>query len=181
MEYQDTLTSVLKKLYDLVGQPVIQRLWELNVPEQSCIWWCPTSVFCSLPLHAMGPIRADGPHKLYFSDLYIPLYTPTLSALIDSRKPGAHSSEKPLILLVAQPNEFMPRAWDEISLIWGLKMMVTMLVSKRATPSAIMKCLQDHRFAHFSCHGILNAGKPYDASFKLYQGKHLTLLEIIWS
>ena len=56
MEYEDTLVSVLKALYDLVGRPVIQRLRGLNVPEQSRIWWCPTSVFCSLPLHAMGPI-----------------------------------------------------------------------------------------------------------------------------
>ena len=181
MEYEDTLVSVLKALYDLVGRPVIQRLRELNVPEQSRIWWCPTFAFCSLPLHAMGPIRSNGPHKLYFSDLYIPSYTPTLSALIDSRKPGAHSSEKPSILLVAQPDEFMPRAWDEISLIRGLKTTVTTLVSKRATPSAVMERLQDHRFAHFSCHGILDAGKPYDASFKLYQGKRLTLLEIIRS
>ncbi|KAH9059497.1 hypothetical protein EDB87DRAFT_759874 [Lactarius vividus] len=55
-EYQDALSSVLKDLYELVGEPVIKRLRLLGVPEQSRIWWCPTSVFCSLPLHAMGPI-----------------------------------------------------------------------------------------------------------------------------
>jgi len=66
MDYEDTLTSILQTLYDLVGRPVIQRLQELNIPEQSCIWWCPTSVFCSLPLHAMGPIQSDGTLKLYF-------------------------------------------------------------------------------------------------------------------
>ena len=184
MEYEDTLISVLETLYELVGRPVIQRLQELNVPEQSRIWWCPTSVFCSLPLHAMGPIQSDGPHKLYFSDLYIPSYIPTLSALIDSRKPlkpGAESSEKPSILLVAQPDEFMPRAWDEISLIRRLNTSVTTLVSKKATPSAVAERLQDHRFAHFSCHGTLEMGKPFDACFKLYQGQRLTLLEILRS
>ena len=92
-EYEDALTSVLSTLYDLVGRPVIQRLKKLNVPEQSRIWWCPTSAFCSLPLHAMGPVRSEGALKLYFSDLYIPSYTPTLSALIESRKPGPHSFE----------------------------------------------------------------------------------------
>ena len=90
MEYDDTLISVLEALHDLVGRRVIQRLQELNVPEQSRIWWCSTSVFCSLPLHAMGPIRSKGSLKLYFSDLYIPSYTPTLSALIEARKPGVH-------------------------------------------------------------------------------------------
>ena len=48
-EYQDALRSVLKDLYELVGQPVVKRLRLLGVPEQSRIWWCPTSVFCSLP------------------------------------------------------------------------------------------------------------------------------------
>ena len=181
IEYEDTLISVLEALYDLVGRPVIQRLQELNVPEQSRIWWCPTSVFCSLPLHAMGPIQSDSFHKLYFSDLYIPSYTPTLSALIDSRKPGVHLSEKPSILLVAQPDKFMPRAYDEISLIRRLETAVTTLISKNATPSAVVQGLQNHRFAHFSCHGILETGKPFDASFKLHQGKRLTLLEIIRS
>jgi tetratricopeptide (TPR) repeat protein len=81
-EYDDALGSVLKTLYDLVGRPVIQRLKKLNVPEQSRIWWCPTSVFCSLPLHAMGPVRSDGPFKLYFSDLYIPSYIRKMSHLL---------------------------------------------------------------------------------------------------
>jgi hypothetical protein len=109
------------------------------------------------------------------------LYTPTLSALIESRKPGLHSFEKPPILLVTQPDEFMPKAWDEISLIHCLNRTVTTLVSEMATPSAVLEHLQDHRFAHFSCHGILETGKPFDASFKLYQGQCLTLLDIIRS
>jgi len=180
-EYEDALTSVLATLYDLVGRPVIQRFKKLNVPEQSRIWWCPTSTFCSLPLHAMGPVRSEGALKLYFSDLYIPSYTPTLSALIESRKPSSHSFERPSLLLVAQPDESMPGAWDEMSLIQHLKTTVTTLTSKKATPSAVMNRLQDHRFAHFSCHGILETGKPFDASFKLDNGQRLTLLEIIRS
>ena len=59
-QYEDALKDVLKQLYDLVGRPVIERLRELNIPERSRAWWCPTSVFCSLPLHAMGPIQSDG-------------------------------------------------------------------------------------------------------------------------
>jgi len=128
-----------------------------------------------------GSYSIRWPTQVIFLGSVHPLVYSNSLRTIDSRKPGAHSSEKPSILLVAQPDEFMPRAWDEISLIRGLKTAVTTLVSKRATPSGVMKRLQDHRFAHFSCHGILDAGKPYDASFKLYQGKRLTLLEIIRS
>ena len=102
-EYEDALRSVLKELYDLVGLPVITRLNELNVPEQSRIWWCPTSVFCSLPLHAMGPIPPDAGTPRYFIELYIPSYIPSLSALIDSRKPRPQVIDKPRILLVGHP------------------------------------------------------------------------------
>ena len=58
-EYQDALSSVLKGRYELVGEPVIKRLRVLGVREQSRIWLCPTSAFCSLPLHAMGPIPSS--------------------------------------------------------------------------------------------------------------------------
>jgi len=180
-EYHEALTFVLEELYFLVGQPVIQEFHKLNVPEQSRIWWCPTSAFCSLPLHALGPVRLERSHKLYFSDLYIPSYTPTLSALIESRKHNFHSLEKPSILLVAQPDESMPGAWVEISHVQRLETTVTTLISKKATPSAVIRHLQDHRFAHFSCHGLLEDGKPFEASFKLHQDQRLTLLEIIRS
>jgi hypothetical protein len=116
-EYQDALCSVLKGLYELVGEPVIKRLRLLGVPEQSRIWWCPTSVFCSLPLHAMGPIPLSEGRKRYFLDLYIPSYTPSLSALIESCRANVQMPMKPSLLLVAQPDDLLPGANGEIKAI----------------------------------------------------------------
>ena len=180
-QYQRALRSVLKNLYDLVGQPVIQQLQKLNIPEQSRIWWCPTSTFCSLPLHAMGPIPSDDGVKRYFSDLYISSYTPTLSTLIESRKRGGPVFEKPSILLVAQPDEALLHVFEEIWAIQRLDTKVTTLLSKMATPSGVVDGLQDHRFSHFACHGILEPGKPFNASFKLHGSGRLTLLDIVRS
>jgi CHAT domain-containing protein len=185
-EYQEALCSVLKGLYELVGEPVIKRLRLLGVPEQSRIWWCPTSAFCSLPLHAMGPIPSSEPGKpRYFSDLYIPSYTPSLSALIESRKASPQTLEKPSLLLVAQPDDSLPGVTGEITVILerALKahVAVTDLVSSRATPSTVLEGLRGRQFAHFACHGVLETGKPFDASFKLHRGSRLTLLEIIQS
>ncbi|KAH9005615.1 CHAT domain-containing protein [Lactarius hatsudake] len=183
-EYQDALSSVLKSLYELVGKPVIKRLRLLGVPEQSRIWWCPTSVFCSLPLHAMGPIpSSDSSNLRYFSDLYIPSYTPSLSALIESRKANQQTLEKPSLLLVAQPDDSLPGVKGEIKVIRSLEPRVTVadLVSSDAISSSVVEGLRRSRFAHFACHGVLEVGKPFEASFELHGGSRLTLLDIVRS
>ncbi|KAI9462889.1 CHAT domain-containing protein [Lactarius psammicola] len=186
-KYQHALRTVLRDLYELVGQPVVKRLRVLGVPEQSRIWWCPTSVFCSLPLHAMGPIPSDHmpmpskPSKRYFSDLYIPSYTSSLSALIESRNPSAQLLDQPSILLVSQPDETLPCAWGEIEVMHKLNLPVTSLISKQATPTSVIEGLRDHRFAHFVCHGNLETGRPFDASFRLHGGERLTLLDVVRS
>jgi len=186
-KYQHALRTVLRDLYELVGRPVIRRLRVLGVPEQSRIWLCPTSVFCSLPLHAMGPIPSDHmpkpskPSKQYFSDLYIPSYTPSLSALIESRNPSAQALDQPSLLLVAQPDKSLPGVWGEIEVMHKVNVPVTSLISKWATPTSVVEGLRDHRFAHFACHGNLETGKPFDASFQLHGGERLTLLDIVRS
>jgi CHAT domain-containing protein len=181
-QYEDALSTVLKGLYELVGRPVIQRLDELNVPKQSRVWWCPTSAFCSLPLHAMGPIQSDDNGRpQYFLDLYIPSYTPTLSALIESNKPGSHILDKPSILLVSQPDASLPGAFGEIRVVQAANTQVTTLISAKATPTTVLERLRDHRFVHIVCHGVLEPGKPFEASFKLYRDKRLSLLDIVRS
>ncbi|KAI0291358.1 CHAT domain-containing protein [Multifurca ochricompacta] len=182
-EYNRALRSVLEGLYNLVGEPVVDRLRALGVPEQSRIWWCPTSVFCSLPLHAMGPIPSDDGAKQYLSDLYIPSYTPTLSALIESRKPSPKTSIQPSLLLVANPDESLPGAFGEMEIIQSLnsRLPVATLCGKNATPAGVVEGLRHHGFAHFVCHGKLETGKPFDASFKLFGDERLTLLDIVRS
>ena len=184
VEYQKALSSVLKGLYELVGEPVIKRLRLLGVPEQSRVWWCPTSVFCSLPLHAMGPIPSINGRDRYFSDLYIPSYTPSLSALIESRQVGPQMPKMPSLLLVAQPGDLLPGVKGEIKEIQRAlktRVAVTALVSAEATPSSVLEGLRGSQFAHFACHGVLQTGKPFDASFKLHRGSRLTLLDIVRS
>ena len=178
--YEETLAFVLDQLYKLVGKPVIDRLRQLQVPEQSRIWWCPTSVFCSLPLHAMGPIPSDDGELRYFLDLYVCSYTPTISALIQCRhhNSGVRSSGRPPILLVAQPDS-LPNVRGEIKVVQALDTEVTSLISEAATPVTVIDGLHHHRFVHFACHGILEAGKPFETGFELHRKVHLTLLEIV--
>ena len=180
-KYDRTLSSVLAKLYDLVGKPVIDRLRQLQVPDQSRVWWCPTSVFCSLPLHAMGPVPSDDGELRYFLDLYICSYTPSLSALIQSRhrNSSSQSTDRPSVLLVAQPDPLLPTVGGEIQVVQALDTEVTSLLSEAATPPEVLNGFQHHQFVHFACHGKLETGKPFEARFKLHGGERLTLLEIV--
>ena len=182
-EYDRTLAYVLTELYDLVGMSVVKELRRLEVPEKSRVWWCPTGAFCSLPLHAMGPIPSDDGKDLYFSDMYIPSYTPTLAALIEARKRGSSSgasdNSKPSILLVAQPDT-LPGAQGEIEVIESTNTAVRTLISAMGTPETVIEGLRDHRFAHFVCHGKLKPGKPFDSLLELHKD-NLTLLEIVRS
>jgi len=183
-EYEVALSLVLKGLYELVGEPVIEQLQLLGVPEQSRIWWCPSSVFCSLPLHAMGPIPSNEiSGERYFLDLYIPSYTPSLSALIESQKETPQMLDKPSLLLVAQPDHSLPGVKGEIKVIQRLEkqVMVTSLISTEATPSSVLEGLQRNQFVHFACHGMLETGKPFEASFHLHGNSDLMLLEIVQS
>ncbi|KAI0261838.1 CHAT domain-containing protein [Gloeopeniophorella convolvens] len=189
-EYDRTLRFVLDKLYQLVGRRVVNKLDVLGVPKRSRVWLYPTSVLCSLPLHAMGPIPSDpeaDSQERYFSDIYVCSYTPTLSALIESRGRTAGRSPKqspePSLLVVAQPDD--PSLKDvskEIKAIESVGTVpVSKLVSSGATRQSVAAGLKEHNMVHFACHGLLQEDKPFDASFKLHGSDRLTLLDIIRS
>ena len=180
-QYQRALRSVLQELYRLVGQLVMDKLRELNIPEQSRVWWCPTSVFCSLPLHAMGPIPSQDKTKKYFSDVYISSYTPTLFALIKSREPSTEPSDRPpTLLVIAPPGRSLPGVKKEMGIIRRVLRSIDPVL-RDATSETATESLRRHRFVHFACQGILEAGKPFGASFKLRNDDRLTLVDIVRS
>jgi len=129
----------------------------------------------------MGPIPSDDGEIRYFLDLYISSYTPTLSALIQSRHrdSGSRSLNKPSILLVAQPNSSLPTVGGEIQVVRALDTEVTSLILAAATPAAVIDGFHHHGFVHFACHGTLEAGKPFEAGFELHGDARLTLLDIV--
>jgi CHAT domain-containing protein len=179
--YQRSLRFVLQELYELVGRPVIETLRRLGIPEQSRVWWCPTSVVCSLPLHAAGPIESDDGVTRYFSDIYISSYTPTLSALIEARKGITDTVEPPSLLIIGQPNLSLPGVRQEIKVIQRLATSASSLIGANATRASVLEHLPGHRIAHFACHGTLNQVRPFDSAFILHGDERLTLLDIVRS
>ena len=166
--YEEALAFVLAQLYTLIGQQVIKKLKELGIPAQSRVWWCPTSAFGYLPLHAMGPIPSDSGDPCYFSDLYISSYTPTLSALLASREPGTQLSD---------PSP--PGAWPDAQ--GDLDLQATSLGRGNAILATILDGLQRHRFVFIVYNGELKTGRPFEASIRFPNGKYLTLLDLVRS
>lgn len=102
----DELCSVLRELWRLIAEPVVEKLDELGMQKGSRIWWCPTSELCVLPIHAAGPFK-NGEKGL--PDRYLSSYVATLGSLIEARVPNATSTaDTPSILVVAQPDESLP-------------------------------------------------------------------------
>jgi CHAT domain-containing protein len=177
--FQQELRSILKELYERVGQPVVDELRKLRIPEQSRIWWYPTSVFCALPLHAMGPVPSTDGRERYFSDLYICSYTPTLGSLIAARTPVAPTSDRgPTLLFVGRPNE-SPRGTRDMKVIRSIGVPATRLVFGNATREAVINGLQKHRLAHFACRSHREDGKPFDTALELDGGDRIALLDMV--
>jgi len=85
------------------------------------------------------------------------------------------------MLLVIQPDAFMVQALEEMQALQAIIPRAKTLIGATATPTVVLERLQDHRFVHIVCHGILEPGKPFDSHFELYNGKRLSLLDIVRS
>ena len=82
---------------------------------------------------------------------------------------------------MAQADRSLPGAKGEIQVIKRLDMRVEGLVLGDATTGIVLEGLRRHQLVHFACHGDLEIGKPFDASFKLYGDEKLKLLDIVHS
>ncbi|KAH8105748.1 CHAT domain-containing protein [Phellopilus nigrolimitatus] len=179
------IESVLESLWNRVVSRVVERLGELGFEKQTRIWWCPTSRLSVLPFHAAGPIRVENRSRKYLLDDYISSYTPTLTALITAResKPEIRGPDigRPQLLVVALPDDSLPKVEKEYRAIRKDRDFVNCLVREQATREAVIANFRDHDWVHFACHGHLNPEEPFLHAFQLSDGDRLTLLDIVQS
>jgi CHAT domain-containing protein/tetratricopeptide (TPR) repeat protein len=180
-EPQGKLIAVLRDLWVDVVCPVVQKLGES--PPGSRIWWCPTSFFNFLPLHAAGEYRKGGKD---LSKLYISSYTPSLTALIRARRRHQRSQPMPFAAIgqnhpPGYPSP-LPSVEPELELVQSLlppppTVSFTKITSVESTKSRALGTLRDNHWLHFACHGIQNAAEPFKSAF-LMRDEPLTLLDI---
>ena len=153
-------------------------------PRGSRIWWCPTAEFSLLPSHAAGPYR-KGEKNL--SDHYISSYTPTLTALIHTRRPSPPSpgTEKKHFIVIGQAKAIgtreLPSVGAELANIGqpvnGLAIF-TCIKGEDSCISRVADELGRNEWVHLACHGLPNRKQPFESAFALHDGR-LTIQCII--
>ena len=106
--------DLLCKLWPSVVERIISVLQDdVHLPPGSCIWWCPTSKFTTLLLHAAGPHAKDEKNLM---DIYVSSYAPSFSALLRacdcllSQREARNASKTPNVISFAAIGQVCPSA-----------------------------------------------------------------------
>ncbi|KAG2744370.1 hypothetical protein P692DRAFT_201121221 [Suillus brevipes Sb2] len=179
---QTALIKSLRKLWNDVVFPLVEHLG-VFARRGSRIWWCPTSLFSFLPLHAAGEYRANGNS---LSQQYISSYTPSLAALMRARRCHDRNPSVPFAAigqnLPAGASFILDCVEPELELVRCLlppppTVSFTKITSIDATKSRALRALRDNTWLHFSCHGTQNFDDPFKSAF-LMRDQPLSLLDI---
>ncbi|KAG2151641.1 CHAT domain-containing protein [Suillus bovinus] len=179
---QTALIKALRELWDDVVGPVVESLGGI-ARRGSRIWWCPTSLFNFLPLHAAGEYKAKG-HSL--SQQYISSYTPSLTALIKARESHDRSPSVPFVAIgqdfPAGAAFTLDAVEPELELVRSLlpsppTVSFSKITSADATKSRALCALRDNAWLHLACHGTQNIVEPFESAF-LMRDQPLSLLDI---
>ncbi|KAG2151623.1 CHAT domain-containing protein [Suillus bovinus] len=180
---QTALIKALRKLWDNVVCPVAESLNGF-ARQGSRIWWCPTSYFNFLPLHAAGEYRAKGK---FFSQQYTSSYTPSLTALIKARRNHDRSPSVPFVAIgqdfPAGASFTLDAVEPELELVRSLlppppTVSFSKITSVDATKSKALCTLRDNTWLHLACHGTQKFDEPFKSAF-LMRDEPLSLLDII--
>ncbi|KAG1805615.1 CHAT domain-containing protein [Suillus variegatus] len=179
---QTALTKALRELWDMVICPVVENLSRF-ARRGSRIWWCPTSLFNFLPLHAAGEYRPKGKSV---SQQYISSYTPSLTALIKARASHVKSPSVPFVAIgqdcPAGASSTLDAVEPELELVRRLlppppTISFSKITSVDATKSRALCALRDNTWLHLACHGTQEFDEPFKSAF-LMRDEPLSLLDI---
>jgi hypothetical protein len=84
---EEQLKDILRRLWVEVVAPVVHHPSLENLPRNSRIWWCPISVFSTLPVHAAGEYTPGGEQ---LSRLHVSSYTFSITSLLRARSCTDH-------------------------------------------------------------------------------------------
>ena len=149
------------------------------------ITWCLTGPLTFLPIHAAGLYDTKDQPKIF--DYVISSYTPTLTALLGTKRRPPERSSTARLLTISQPatpgQNPLPGTLQEVNAIQALQSQtggfdVTRLDDQKATVDAVLQRMKESNWIHLACHGVQDAVNPTDSAFLLIDNP-LTLKEIM--
>ncbi|KAG1778866.1 CHAT domain-containing protein [Suillus placidus] len=188
-ESRTDLIVLWRTVWDEIMLPIVNVLENVvKLKRRSRIWLCPTAAFTSIPLHAANPFqtKADRSKEPCLEDLYICSYTPTLSALIRSRRMMKKRVSPSFVAIgQGQPGAGKGKALSavdsELDLVHKLVPATathTIISGDAATRAGALQALEENTWVHLACHGKEDPVQPYNSHFVM-RDEHLTLLDII--
>ncbi|KAJ7889682.1 CHAT domain-containing protein [Mycena leptocephala] len=167
---------LMRDMWQEIVEPIVGVLRSNNVPEMSRIWWCPTGVLGTLPLHAAGQYQHNTKN---LPEIYISSYTPTLSALITAREVVSQDRGCPPNLLLVAVHQRpgarrLPGVLAERDMVRSLVPVGKNLFDEAASCNAVLQDLRDYPWVHFATHARQHRYNPLHSTILLH-GENLEL------
>jgi hypothetical protein len=172
-EARETFDGTLGWLWDVLAEPVLDALELTGPPEPGAawprLWWSPSGVLNSFPLHAAGHHEAGAA----VLDRVVSSYTPTLRALLFSRARGRAAPGLRRTLAVAMPQtagqaplaRTVAEATEAVAAGGG-----TPLIGPAATRDAVREAVTGAAVVHFACHADSDPEDPAAGRLLLADG-----------
>ncbi|MDA1359528.1 CHAT domain-containing protein [Glycomyces luteolus] len=181
---QQTLTDVLKWLWDNVTGPVLDALGidgtapgDAPLPR---IWWAPGGYLGLLPLHAAGHHDQPG-SGMTVLDRAVSSYTPTVKALRHARSRQATGGARGSLIV---PMPTTPGMSDLRHVPEETEMLAELLpealVVDEPDRDRVLAALPGRSIAHFACHGSFDLNDPAASRLVLhdYKDRPLTVAQL---
>lgn len=154
---QKVIFDVLEWLWDSFVEPVLCELgYTAKISDSSLwprVWWCPTGIVSSLPIHAAGYHKAQLEGRTVI-DRVVSSYTSSIRALKYSRD-RIESSKNHSALIIATPTNDLRFAEDEAYRIECiLKEQEKMEVMNNIEVEVLCNHLPSRSMVHFICHAV---------------------------
>ncbi|MFX0577143.1 CHAT domain-containing protein [Nocardia nepalensis] len=164
------LTRTLEWLWTEIAAPIFNKLGITTASTAGPwprIWWYPTGVLATLPVHAAG-YHNDGMGNTVI-DRVISSRATSLTGLADARgtvSPPTPADDMAVVAVPDTPGRSpLPSVIAEVGLLAKLigAETHTVLIGEDATKVAFLNALTDHRWLHICCHGYQDLFDPRKA------------------
>ncbi|OJA21370.1 hypothetical protein AZE42_07302 [Rhizopogon vesiculosus] len=171
------LKDILRRLWEDIVKPVVGHLKNTSY---SRIWWYPTSVFSTLPVHAAGDYTSEGKQ---LSQLYVSSYTSSITSLLWARTSDQDPTSFSHLAVIYQTKPLQNDEHEDVeypvikfaemepkTVYDNLPKSLSFTRFANATKEDANKAFKDRGWFHLIAYATQNAYQPLNSSFLMRDG-----------